>query len=368
MPQLFAVHDVQIASDGVDDTGRKPGGSASGRTGAKIVTRALDVMPKLLDETASRLTLETGAREKVGEGAYGQVYKLKPDEQAMLQLDRSCLSQPKLEPFYVVKKQTPKKDESGDDFKQKVVQEYDLQAECAAAPALKEQRFVTAEGTIAHEALMEHVGQPLSMAIKVVKEASDKKALPVLPMTFAEFVRVEDPNNRSDPLLLEVVRCLSRQLLESLVELHEKGIVHRDIKSANMMLNSAGKLTLIDFGLSDRASGVMNKFSKKAGTPYHMAPQLFMGKPYSVKADIWSVAVLMVQLLAGFKPILFDHEGRKREDFTFNLLRYDLFMDWLINSSGFDLKTTNLLIRMFAIDEEVRFSAKKALKSDFFPS
>ena len=94
------------------------------------------------------------------------------------------------------------------------------------------------------------------------------------------------------------------QLCLSLDHIHRHKMLHRDIKGANILLTSTGLIKLGDFGFShqydDTVSGVVaNTF---CGTPYYLAPELWQNQRYSKKADVWSLGVLLYEILALKRP------------------------------------------------------------------
>ena len=86
------------------------------------------------------------------------------------------------------------------------------------------------------------------------------------------------------------------QVLEGLNFLHEQGVVHRDIKGANILISTGGQVKLADFGVStsQQAEALYNTV---IGTPHWMAPELISGAGYDAHADIWSVGILALELL-----------------------------------------------------------------------
>jgi len=94
------------------------------------------------------------------------------------------------------------------------------------------------------------------------------------------------------------------QICLSLDHIHRHKMLHRDIKGANVLLTSTGLIKLGDFGFShqydDTVSGVVaNTF---CGTPYYLAPELWSNQRYSKKADVWSLGVLLYEILALKRP------------------------------------------------------------------
>jgi hypothetical protein len=100
----------------------------------------------------------------------------------------------------------------------------------------------------------------------------------------------------------EVVRIMTT-LCEAVQYAHERGLIHRDIKPANVMLNSAGQPILMDFGVA-KIMGGKNFTATGAviGTPAYIAPELVRGQRPDVRADIYSLGIILFEMLAGQLP------------------------------------------------------------------
>eukprot|EP00930_Biecheleria_cincta_P042653 TRINITY_DN29348_c0_g1_i1.p1 TRINITY_DN29348_c0_g1~~TRINITY_DN29348_c0_g1_i1.p1 ORF type:complete len:598 (-),score=83.21 TRINITY_DN29348_c0_g1_i1:99-1814(-) len=87
------------------------------------------------------------------------------------------------------------------------------------------------------------------------------------------------------------------QCLLGLVHIHSKGIVHRDIKSLNLFLTDTGVVKLGDFGVSRQMSDKTMFLNSFYGTPLYLSPELIEGQPYARTTDIWSLGVVLYELL-----------------------------------------------------------------------
>mmetsp|Transcript_19651 Transcript_19651/g.33470 ORF Transcript_19651/g.33470 Transcript_19651/m.33470 type:complete len:507 (+) Transcript_19651:108-1628(+) len=96
------------------------------------------------------------------------------------------------------------------------------------------------------------------------------------------------------------IQCYIKQLLEGLYHCHAKNILHRDIKGANMLLNSKGILKLADFGLARKMGKNNSRFTRPVVTLWYRSPELLLGcKTYTSAIDMWSVGCLLVELYTG---------------------------------------------------------------------
>jgi serine/threonine-protein kinase len=102
---------------------------------------------------------------------------------------------------------------------------------------------------------------------------------------------------------------LVRQVVLALGAAHEAGLVHGDVKPANVLLTPDGKAKLADFGLVRRLDDLAEGSAPVAGTPTFMAPELFQGTPASAQSDIYALGVLLFHTLSGRLPFVADTVG-----------------------------------------------------------
>ncbi len=98
------------------------------------------------------------------------------------------------------------------------------------------------------------------------------------------------------------VVIIVREVLLALNYLHKSSIIHRDIKAANILVTAAGKVMICDFGVSALLVTASSKQNTLVGTPHWMAPEVAHGNPYDTKADIWSLGIMIYEMIKGSVP------------------------------------------------------------------
>ncbi|XP_039217903.1 serine/threonine-protein kinase PAK 4 isoform X3 [Crotalus tigris] len=94
--------------------------------------------------------------------------------------------------------------------------------------------------------------------------------------------------------------CLS--VLKALSVLHAQGVIHRDIKSDSILLTHDGRVKLSDFGFCAQVNKEVPRRKSLVGTPYWMAPELISRLPYGPEVDIWSLGVMVIEMVDGEPP------------------------------------------------------------------
>ncbi|CAE6485335.1 unnamed protein product [Rhizoctonia solani] len=107
------------------------------------------------------------------------------------------------------------------------------------------------------------------------------------------------PNNSIEERFNGIIM---REVLQALAFLHRNNVIHRDLKAANVLISSDGRVMLCDFGVSALLATPHSKRSTFVGTPQWMAPEVILGQPYDTKADIWGLGITLYEMATGAPP------------------------------------------------------------------
>ncbi|TKY47747.1 Cyclin-dependent kinase G-2 [Spatholobus suberectus] len=197
------------------------------------------------------------------------------------------------------------------------------------------------------------------------------------------------------PFSQSEVKCIMLQLLEGVKYLHDNWVLHRDLKTSNLLLNNRGELKICDFGLARQYGSPLKPYTHLVVTLWYRAPELLLGtKQYSTAIDMWSLGCIMAELLSK-EPLFngktefdqldkifsilgapnetiwpgFSELPRVKVNFVknqYNLLRKkfpatSFTGSPVLSDSGFDL-----LNKLLTYDPEKRITAEEALNHKWF--
>ncbi len=138
--------------------------------------------------------------------------------------------------------------------------------------------------------------------ICVVYEVDEGPAGPFIVMEFVDGETIRQRVERGPFQLGDALR-FALQTAEGLKAAHEKGVVHRDIKSSNVIVALDGQVKIMDFGVAQLADRTrLTKSGTRLGTPAYMSPEQAFGKETDSRVDVWALGVLLYEMLSGRLP------------------------------------------------------------------
>ncbi len=157
------------------------------------------------------------------------------------------------------------------------------------------------------------LNHPNIATIHAIEEADNELFL-VMEYIFGKHLK-DHINNK--PLPVEEAVDIAIQIAKGLQAAHKKGIVHRDIKSANIMSTDDGHVRIMDFGLAKfRGSAQLTQVGTTLGTAAYMSPEQARGEEADQRSDIWSFGIVFYEMLTGQPPF----KGEYEQALIYNLL------------------------------------------------
>ena len=152
--------------------------------------------------------------------------------------------------------------------------------------------------------------------ICTVYEVDEADEQTYISMSYIEGQSLKD-KLKEGPLNVDEAKDIAIQVAEGLKEAHEKRIVHRDIKPANIMLTKKGQAKITDFGLAKLSGGVdLTKTSTILGTVTYMSPEQAKGEEVDHRTDIWSLGVILYEMLTNERPF----KGKQEHAIIYSIL------------------------------------------------
>ncbi|XP_064557342.1 serine/threonine-protein kinase PAK 3-like [Zonotrichia leucophrys gambelii] len=155
------------------------------------------------------------------------------------------------------------------------------------------------------------------------------------------------------------IAAISRECLQGLHFLHSNHVIHRDMKSDNILLRTDGSVKLGDFGLSTQLSPEQSRRCSVVGTPWWLAPEVITGQPYGPKVDIWSFGIVGIEMREQEPPYW------NQSPITATQLIATVGTPRLRQPKRFSPCLRDFLSCCLQTDEEQRWSARELLQHPF---
>jgi serine/threonine protein kinase len=146
------------------------------------------------------------------------------------------------------------------------------------------------------------LSHPHIVTIHDVVDGTDGGGVTFIAMEYVRGINLKELLLRGDALSLDRVCDIVSQLAEALDYAHSKGVIHRDIKPANIIIDATGRVKITDFGIARLETSDLTHEGQLLGTPNYMAPERILGHKVDHRTDIFSMGVVLYEMLTRQKP------------------------------------------------------------------
>ena len=194
--------------------------------------------------------------------------------------------------------------------------------------------------------------------ICTVHEIDEEEDKSFIVMEYVEGQSLKE-KIKSGQVELEEVLNIAIQAAEGLEAAHKKGIIHRDIKSGNIMITNDGQTKIMDFGLAKvEGEPLITKEAKTMGTAAYMSPEQARGDPVDHRTDIWSLGVVIYEMLSGQLPF----KGERETSMLYSIIHEE--PKPLKDKTDMHPELDKIVNRILQKDVQSRYSSANELHQD----
>jgi serine/threonine protein kinase len=192
--------------------------------------------------------------------------------------------------------------------------------------------------------------------IVTIYEMGEADGVPFIAMEYLEGGNLDAVISRRPPVPLPQKVGYLVQTCRALQYAHRRGVIHRDIKPANIVVTVEGVVKVVDFGIALLAAASKTQTGTLLGTLAYMSPQQLRGKRADARSDIWSVGVVLYELLTGRRPFV----GENNAALVLSILQDDpVPLRELLRECPYQLDA--IVRRTLAKDDATRFQSMEEL-------
>jgi len=138
--------------------------------------------------------------------------------------------------------------------------------------------------------------------IVTIFDVGEEEGLPYMAQEYIEGQSLSQYIKEKQVLPLAQAIEIARQVADTLAYAHREGVVHRDIKPDNILIDKDGRAVITDFGVARLSSSELTRTGEVLGTPHFMSPEQVLGKTVDGRSDLFSLGVVLYVLLTGKRP------------------------------------------------------------------
>ncbi|MBM65306.1 MAG: hypothetical protein CMH55_03615 [Myxococcales bacterium] len=200
--------------------------------------------------------------------------------------------------------------------------------------------------------------------VQVYQWSEEEEALQFLVMERLEGQSLDQLMARAEFSPPETLLLIAIPLAQALLHAHREGVVHRDVKPANVMVLNDGRVKLMDFGIArlEQGSGQLTITGALVGSPAHMAPEIVAGKRADARSDQFALGTVLYQLATGHSPFSRDNPAA-----TFRALAEGDYKPLERLAPAMDERLVAAITRMMALNPEDRFPDLEAVLREIEP-